>query len=147
MTIAFNGVEQYLQLTQNPQIQTRKPVDNNIFGAFQTNIQHYPKPIDKVLGVTPKISMIRVLFKRLNQEQIYGVNTSRNLPKNAKSKNNTCGNPRLTWNLFDFTSGTHKLPEGYELKNDILGFTHVVREGTKSWYLKENKFPNDINNA
>ena len=147
MTIAFNGVDQYLQLTQNTQTSTRKPNENYIFGTFQTNNSFSPKPIDKVLGVTPKISMIRVLFKRLNQEQIYGVNTSRNLPKNAKFKNDTCGNPRLTWNLFDFTSGTHKLPEGYELKNDILGFTHVVREGTKSWYLKENKFPNDINNA
>ena len=147
MTIAFNGVEQYLQLTQNTQTSTRKPNENYIFGTFQTNNSFSPKPTDKVLGVTPKISMVRVLFKRLNQEQIYGVNTSRNLPKNAKFKNDTCGNPRLTWNLFDFTSGTHKLPEGYELKNDILGFTHVVREGTKSWYLKENKLQNEINNA
>lgn len=147
MTIAFNGVEQYLQLTQNTQTSIRKPNENYIFGTFQTNNSFSPKPTDKVLGVTPKISMVRVLFKRLNQEQIYGVNTSRNLPKNAKFKNDTCGNPRLTWNLFDFTSGTHKLPEGYELKNDILGFTHVVREGTKSWYLKENKLPNEINNA
>ncbi len=142
MTIAFNGVEQYLQLTQNSQIQKRKVNENNIFRTFQTNIQYNPKPIDKVLGGTPKISMIRILFKRLNQEQIYGVNTSRNLPKNAKFKNDTLGNPTLTWNIFDFTAGTHKLPEGYELKNDILGFTHVVREGTKSWYLKENKLPN-----
>ncbi len=147
MAISFNGVEQYIKQPQNTSTLIRKQNENNIFSPFQTNIQEVTKPTDKVLGVTPRISMVRVLFKRLNQEQIYGVNKTRNLPKNAKFKNNTLGNPRLTWNLFDFTSGTHKLPEGYELKNDILGFTHVVREGTKSWYLKENKLPNEINNA
>ena len=40
MTIAFNGVEQYLQLTQNSQIQKRKVNENNIFRTFQTNIQY-----------------------------------------------------------------------------------------------------------
>ena len=47
------------------------------------------------------------------------------------------GKPRLTWNLFDITAGTHQLPSGYELKKDILGFTCVVREGTQAWYLKK----------
>ena len=147
MTIAFNEVEQYLQKTQNPQIQIRKPVENNIFEAFQTNINQTQKTTDEFLSATPKISIPRVLFKRLTQQQIYEVNTCGNLPKNAKFKNDIFGNPILTWNAIDFTAGTHKLPEGYELKNDLLGFTHVVREGTKSWYLKENKLPNEINNA
>ena len=120
MTISFNGVEQYIKQPQNTSTLIRKQNENNIFSPFQTNIQEVTKPTDKVLGVTPKISMVRVLFKRLNQEQIYGVNKTRNLPKNAKFKDNTLGNPCLTWNIFDFTSGTHKLPAGYELKNDQL---------------------------
>ena len=147
MTIAFNGVEQYLPKIQNQPILIKKQNANNIFESFQTNIQHYPKTIDEVLSVTPQISIPRVLFRRLTQEQIYDVNKSGNLPKNAKFKDDSLGKPKLTWNAFDFTAGTHKLPEGYELKNDILGFTHVVRKGTKSWYLKENKLPNEINNA
>jgi hypothetical protein len=39
--------------------------------------------------------------------------------------------------VADITAGTHTLPAGYEFKNDILGFTHLVREGTQAWYLKK----------
>ena len=84
----------------------------------------------------PKIKYIRLFFNRLRKDQINEINESGQLPKNAKFVDN--GRVRLTWNLINFTAGTHKLPKGYELKNDILGFTHVVREETKAWYLKEN---------
>lgn len=86
----------------------------------------------------PKISWGRVLFHRLTKEQIEEINTNKILPKNAKFENNIAGGVNLTWNLWDITEGTHKLPVGYELKQGILGFTHVVREDTKAWYLKKN---------
>lgn len=86
----------------------------------------------------PEISGVRVFFNRLTDEQIAQVNESKELPKNAKVVDDIrIGKPRLTWNLFDITPGTHKLPAGYELKKDILGFTHLVREGTQAWYLKK----------
>lgn len=86
----------------------------------------------------PEISGVRVFFNRLTDEQIAQVNDSKQLPKNAKVVDDVAiGKPRLTWNLFDITPGTHKLPAGYELKKDILGFTHLVREGTQAWYLKK----------
>lgn len=85
----------------------------------------------------PEISGVRVFFNRLTDEQIAQVNETKQLPKNAKIIDEIpTGHPRLTWNLFDITPGTHQLPAGYELKKDILGFTRVVREGTQAWYLK-----------
>ena len=86
----------------------------------------------------PEISGARVFFHRLTDEQIAQVNESKQLPKNAKVVDDIkIGKPRMTWNLFDITAGTHKLPAGYELKKDILGFTHLVREGTQAWYFKK----------
>ena len=86
----------------------------------------------------PEISGVRVFFNRLTDEQIAQVNESGKLPKNAKVVDDVAiGKPRLTWNLWDITPGTHKMPAGYELKKDILGFTHLVREGTQAWYLKK----------
>jgi len=142
MTIAFHGVNDYSAQLQQAKIGEKIPVKGVVFDTFDIYTPSKKpelKPRDMVLGVTPKISMARILFHRLTPEQINGVNTSGNLPKNAKFKDDALGNPKLSWNIADFTAGTHKLPKGYELKNDILGFTHVVREGTKCWYLKENK--------
>jgi len=84
----------------------------------------------------PQIGMMRILFQRLKKDQIEAVNESKELPHNAKIRNDALGRPYLSWNLLDVTEGTHKLPAGYELKNDILGFTHIVREGTKSIFMK-----------
>ncbi len=85
-----------------------------------------------------KIGTLRVMMNRLKKDQIAEVNATGDLPKNAKIVTNPeTGKLKIQWNLCDFTEGTHKIPEGYELKNDILGFTHVVREGTQAWYLKK----------
>lgn len=142
MTIAFHGMQNFGVQTKQTEEQQKPPVKYVVFDtfdSFEKGKKPEQKPQDKVIGEAPKIGMARILFNRLTPEQINDVNSSGNLPKNAKFKDDIYGNPQLTWNIADFTPGTHKLPEGYELKNDILGFTHVVREGTKSWYLKENK--------
>ena len=106
----------------------------------------FPNPVPQIDFFTPQaeekkapeISGIRVFFNRYTDEQIAQVNEAGQLPKNAKVVDDVnFGKPRLTWNLWDITPGTHKLPAGYELKKDILGFTHLVREGTQAWYLKK----------
>lgn len=84
----------------------------------------------------PEIGMGRIFLGRLTKEQIEAINESGKLPKNAKFKKNVNGSISITWNLKDITSGTHKLPAGYEVKNDIFGFTHVVLEGTKNIFIK-----------
>ena len=109
-------------------------LENDIFDCFvfQDEVPNIKKVIQDTK--TPKIGTLRVLTHRFTKEQINAVNESRELPKNAKFTGNN--KISIKWNLLDVTKGTHKLPAGYELKNDILGYTHVVREGTKSLFIR-----------
>lgn len=89
-----------------------------------------------------KINFLRLVFSRLTDEQVKIINETGVLPEGSKFIEATDGNgyktgcPVLTWNIFGITSGTQEVPEGYELKNDILGFTHTVRKGTKGLIYK-----------
>lgn len=90
-----------------------------------------------------KIGFFRLLFNRLTDEQIKAINETKTLPDGAKFMETLdaygfpTGHPHLTWNAFGITPGTQTIPAGYELKNDILGFTHVVREGTQGLIYKK----------
>lgn len=91
---------------------------------------------------TDKIGKLRILFNRLTDEQIANVNRTGELPKGAKfvdckdSHGRYTGAQKISLNFFNITNGTQKLPAGYELRKDILGFTHIVREGTQGLFLK-----------
>lgn len=142
MTIAFYGNVPVNEVTPQglPQIKLTKE-QQSIFENIKEissvlNSDAFEKT-NKKEAEAPKISLPRILFCRLKQDQVNAVNESRKLPKNAKLKENGLGGMYLTFNICDFTQGTHTLPAGYELKNDILGFTHIVREGTQAWYLKK----------
>lgn len=105
---------------------------------FKDVFQYSPitdKKVEPEITQAPKIGIGRILFHRLTKEQIKAINKSGELPKNAKFVE-FAGKIDITWNALDATEGTHKLPAGYEVKNDIFGFTHVVREGTKSLFIK-----------
>lgn len=132
-TIAFGRKKNKIsEPKQTPYIQI-KNIDNDIFEPF-----HFPSEVQikpQTQQQPPKIGFFRILFNRLTKEQIKAVNECRELPKNAKFKS-ALGEVGITWNIWDVTTGTHKLPAGYELKRDILGFTHVVREGTKSLFIR-----------
>ena len=82
----------------------------------------------------PKISRIRLMFSRLTDEQIKAVNESKMLPENAKF---VFGGKTICNNFFNFSAGARKLLPGYELKKNILGFTVVVPEGTKGFFIKK----------
>ena len=111
---------------------------SKVFYGFPVDVFEFSTP-EKVQIYPPKINIARVLFHRLTKDQIAAVNSSGQLPKNAKFVDNELsGEPKMTWNLLDWSKGTHTLPAGYEMKNDILGFTHVVRTDTNAWWLKKN---------
>lgn len=85
-----------------------------------------------------KIGLLRVLFNRYTKEQIKEINETGEFPKNVKVVDNPAtGKPQLSINFFDVTLGTHKMPAGYELRQDLLGFTHLVREDSKAWFLRK----------
>lgn len=85
----------------------------------------------------PKIGMWRIAFSRLTDEQIAQVNKTGKLPKNAKFIPDGRGGYMLVNNFFDVTHGTKQIPEGFELKNNVLGFTCIVPKGTEGIFLKE----------
>lgn len=137
MSITFNGSAlSFCPVKTEPIV---KPSDIHLSkGWDDIRALHIVQKQDEMVK-PPKISFPRILFHRLKKEQIQHINETRQLPQNAKIKDNEInGKPQLTWNIADITAGTHKLPEGYELKNDILGFTHVVREGTQSIFMRKN---------
>lgn len=85
-----------------------------------------------------KIGLLRVLFNRYTKEQIDEINKTGKFPKNVKVVDNPAtGKPRLSVNFFDISLGTHKMPAGYELRQDLLGFTRLVREDSKAWFLRK----------
>lgn len=139
MNIAFKpvsnfGTQNLGSIKSTPAVNTT--FKSGVYDEFQL-INDYFQSQKQADNQPPKIGFFRVLFNRLTKEQIDAVNNGAELPKNAKFVEDPIAGPKLTWNLCDFTAGTHKLPTGYELKRDILGFTHVVRQGTKAWYLKK----------
>lgn len=81
----------------------------------------------------PKISFFRLAFGRLTDEQIDAVNKSRRLPKNAKI--NSFGSVKN--DIFHITRGTRTLPEGYELRKNIFGFTKLVLIDSEGLFLKK----------
>jgi len=85
----------------------------------------------------PKIGIIRLVFGRLSNEQIKQVNESGMLPKNAKFVMTGQGTFVIRPNFLNVVPGTRKLPEGFEVKKDVLGFTTVLPKGMKSILLKD----------
>ena len=112
------------------------PRNEEIYGDILQILASKPQENNQPIKQAPQIGTGRLLLGRLTKEQVDAINESGELPKNAKFKENMNGNIIITWNVLDGTTGTHKLPAGYEVKNDIFGFTHVVREGTKNIFIK-----------
>lgn len=124
----------------NNQISTTKNIafKSSVFGDFGDEFWATSKSPTKNAEEkqTLKINPLRILCHRLTKEQIEEINSTGQLPQNAKIVDEL-GTPKLKFNLLDFNLGTHTLAKGYELKRDILGFTHVVRENSKAWWLKK----------
>lgn len=136
MTIAFQGMQDYYNQFDSgiKKIKSEQVLDTSIFDNIGIDkFEHKSK--NKETETTSKIGFANLLFNRLTKEQIEEINKTGKLPKNAKFVD-YMGKVYITWNLADITTGTHELPKGYEIKNDILGFTHVVREGTKNLFIK-----------
>ena len=139
MSIALNGNHNFA-IKQQYQSTPARFGSNEVvvFKLFDDFDKFEPTTVAIKQNEPTKINIARILFHRLTPEQIKTINETRQLPKNAKIVDaEVTGEPKLTWNAFDIIKGTHTLPAGYELKQDILGFTHVVREDSKAWYLKK----------
>ncbi len=136
MTVAFYGINNCNGNSYTVD-EINKTSKTDLFNDFNNIVSadtySFEKEEDKISDI--KIGYGRLFFNRLKKEDIEIINKTKMLPKNAKFVQSS-SNYKITWNLWDVTEGTHKLPAGYEVKNDILGFTHVLPEGTKSIFIK-----------
>lgn len=78
-----------------------------------------------------KIDMFSLFTGMLNNEQVEDINKNKKLAKGAVFQKNEDGDYRIVPDFCDLTKGTRILPEGYEVKNNIIGRTKVVPIGTK----------------
>ncbi len=93
-------------------------------------------PINKLSAEVPQISWLRTVFSRLTKEQINAINETGQLPKNVKFVKDPVGNYSITYNYAGITEGTRTLPAGYEVRQDVLGFTRVVPKDTEGLFIR-----------
>ena len=84
-----------------------------------------------------KVSTPRAIFGYLTQEQIDEINRTRKLPKNVKISRTKDGSFYMRPNWFNISRGTHKIPEGFELRRNLAGFTEVVPIGEEGLTLRK----------
>lgn len=90
------------------------------------------------------INPIDALTGLLSDEQIEKINKSRVLPKGTLITQSEHGKYDLTFDITGLSTGTRLLPEGYEVRKDVLGFATIVPIDQKSIFLKD-KQPQNTN--
>ena len=85
-----------------------------------------------------KVNPLRIWFNRLTKEQIKAINETRQLPKNIKIRPNDVGTGfHIYHNIFNLKSGTTSLPEGFELRQNRLGFTRLLPKDTEGFWIRK----------
>lgn len=137
MVIAFHGSANLpiKNLSNVGEVPAKASFKSNLFEGIQIENDSFKKAEAKDNN-PPKLGFFRIAIGRLTKEQIEAINKTKSLPENAKFVESSTGKINIQNNIANVITGTQKLPVGYEVKNDILGFTHVVREGSKNIFMK-----------
>ncbi len=99
---------------------------NTIFGKIKTEPQ---------IQELPKLSILKLIFARLTNEEIQKINQAGYLPTGARFIKDG-EHYKICNDFFKKNPKERIIPENYELKNDILGYTHVVPKNHENPYLK-----------
>lgn len=128
---------------QNPALKpAAKPEINPVMAAAPTSKQpETDNFISSQDDNLPKIGFFRIIFSRLTNEQIASINETKMLPKNAKFMGNG-GYYGIHNNFFNIFRGTRRLPEGYEVRKDFLGFTKIVLKDSEGLLLRKKPVEN-----
>lgn len=84
----------------------------------------------------PELDFTHLAIRRISAEKVAQINAAGAVPHNAKFVSNGVGGYALVNNIAGITPGTQIIPQGYEVKNDVLGFTNVVPVGTSGLLIK-----------
>lgn len=123
------GYSQKIMFKSNVDEISQDKLTNDIPKADSIEIKSKKEP--------PKISTIRLFFSWLSDEQIDGINESKMLPENGKFVMNGSGGYGVVPNFFNFTTGTRKLPEGFEVKKSIFGFATVLPKDSEGFFIQK----------
>lgn len=128
-------------------IQKVENVSKVMFKGEEATTEKVDKPVDnspktdtveiKNKVSPPEISTAKLIIKRLTDEQIDQVNKARKLPQNAKFVRDGYGGYYIAANFMDLQIGTRKLPEGFEVRKDALGFTCVLPKDAEGLFIKK----------
>ena len=133
--VSFNGYNKtaFKSTLQNPvQTQTQTPEI-----TFKQELKKDVVELDKPEDLTPpEIGMLRIGTGFLTDEQIAQINKTKKLPSNAKFVPNAVGQYRIVNNFINLTVGTQTLPEGFEVKKNILGQAVVLPKGSDGLFIK-----------
>ncbi len=136
MSVGFNG-----SLFDNFNVQ---PGNSN---ASVQRTEQMPKPKEiesdtcafkQTKNGKTKVNVLRIWFNRLTKEQIAQINETGKLPDNMKIRPKTNGTGyNAIHNIFGLKNGTKTVPEGYEFRQNILGFTRIVPKDTEGFWLRK----------
>ena len=133
--VSFNGYNKtaFKSTLQNPvQTQTQTPEI-----SFKQELKKDVVELDKPEDLTPpEIGMLRLGTGFLTDEQVAQINKTKKLPSNAKFVPNAVGQYRIVNNFINLTVGTQTLPEGFEVKKNILGQAVVLPKGSDGLFIK-----------
>lgn len=106
-------------------------VENGTKGIF---LKNYKKEDAKS---SAKVSFMEATTGLLSDKQVAQINKERVVPEGTIIVKNKDGNYDLETNVLGLTTGTRELPEGYEIRKDVVGFIEIVPIDQKGIFLKE----------
>ena len=114
--------------------------DNNSSVSFRADLTQQPDSFELSAEAQelqpPRIGMGRLMLGLLTDKQVAQINASKKLPSNAKFVMNGVGGYSISNNFFGMRVGTQTLPEGFEVKKNVLGFAVVLPKGSDGLMLK-----------
>lgn len=84
----------------------------------------------------PKISTVRLMTGFMTDKQVEGINKAGKLPENAKFVMNGYGSYTICNNFFGMRVGTQTIPQGFEVKKNVLGQAVVLPKDSTGLMIK-----------
>lgn len=121
-------------------------VEEGTKSIFLQNNKKTAENIKKRDTVKNSINFLETASGLLSDEQLAKINKSRLVPKGTLIVKNVDGSYELTNDRLGLERGTRMLPEGYEMRKDLLGFAKIVPIDQKSIFLRKKENPDTIKN-
>lgn len=113
---------------------------------FLKNSKDEEKEISLRDTIENDIKPINAMFHRLSDKQIENINKTRVLPEGTLIYQLDNGEYSLTSDITGLSEGIRLLPEGYEIRKNVLGFARVVPIDQRALLLENKNAKDTIQN-